>query len=104
MGLKFGKMTPAPEAELKGQDFDAHTDTFALHISSHMIPAEAIGQYDHIIPVQGGVFFFLRGKETSYIIFKNFLKYTGLSQRYLDVIYENAKSMLILLNVKRPYR
>lgn len=61
--IHFGNKRPKRVVEKKGEKIANHANTVAFHFSSHMIPAEAIGPDKNAIPVQGGLFLFLKGKK-----------------------------------------
>ena len=61
--LDIGKSRPKDVVEKKGEKLKMKADVVAIHFSSYAISPEPIGPNKNAIPVQGGVFLFLRGKK-----------------------------------------
>lgn len=96
--FSIGESKPKPVAEREGEEQTGHADSFLVQFSHTPPEVEAAGDTKDHVPVDGGVFLVQFGEKSTVISFKRFNSPSGLSQRYLDLIYKEVSGRLYLVN------
>ena len=89
--FSIGESKPKPVAEREGEEQTGHADTFVVQFSHSLAEVEPAGEAKDHIPVDGGIFLVQSGENSPVISFKRFNSQAGISQRYLDLIYNEVE-------------
>jgi hypothetical protein len=65
LAITFGETNPKPAVERSDEEYSKHADAVALILSPNPLPTQPPAEALDSIPVDGGVFFVVRGEKVN---------------------------------------